>query len=1632
MKLKGRAVFLGLVFSAIAAGMAFAGGASADNSSVAPSADSTTLTIVFGQPDDSGQTIQPAKMQNSVFPQNDLAELTMNPESETGTIIPGPETAVPEPSTLLLLSLGGLALIGLRKRRKRAKSVLHSFLSLILVGVFASIAFPTNAIAEDFDFGDAPDPSYPTLSAADGARHAYDGSTYLGAGVDVEDDGQPDAQAMGDTDDGVAFLSLLTPANEAQLEVTASTDGALSLWIDWNQDGMWEQSMERVFSAPLTAGVTPITIAVPWDALSGQTFMRVRFASEPIEVEYPYGPASDGEVEDYAVTIEGFDFGDAPDPSYPTLSAADGARHAYDGSTYLGAGVDVEDDGQPDAQAMGDTDDGVAFLSLLTPANEAQLEVTASTDGALSLWIDWNQDGMWEQSMERVFSAPLTAGVTPITIAVPWDALPGQTFMRVRFASEPIEIEYPYGPASDGEVEDYAVTIEGFDFGDAPDPSYPTLSAADGARHAYDGSTYLGASVDVEDDGQPDAQAMGDTDDGVAFLSLLTPANEAQLEVTASTDGALSLWIDWNQDGMWEQSMERVFSAPLTAGVTPITIAVPWDALPGQTFMRVRFASEPIEVEYPYGPSSDGEVEDYAVTIEGFDFGDAPDPSYPTLSAADGARHAYDGSTYLGASVDVEDDGQPDAQAMGDTDDGVAFLSLLTPANEAQLEVTASTDGALSLWIDWNQDGMWEQSMERVFSAPLTAGVTPITIAVPWDALPGQTFMRVRFASEPIEVEYPYGPASNGEVEDYAVTIEGFDFGDAPDPSYPTLSAADGARHAYDGSTYLGAGVDVEDDGQPDAQAMGDTDDGVAFLSLLTPANEAQLEVTASTDGALSLWIDWNQDGMWEQSMERVFSAPLTAGVTPITIAVPWDALPGQTFMRVRFASEPIEVEYPYGPASDGEVEDYAVTVEDNGSPRVDTISPATGETTGGVEVTISGSNFGTAQGTGSVTFGGVAATSYTSWSETQIVCTTPPHAAGMVEVMVTGDSGEVGGQSTGFTYISPSIATVSPSSGPSEGGTTVTISGSNFGNAPGTITFGGVAVSHSSWSDTQIVCITPAHTVGAVDVVVTSEAGSSGTRTSAFTYQGTIADFPYSEDFEHAGTLPSGWAHDTGHDFNWRLDAGGTSSSSTGPSVDHTSGATSGYYLYTEASSPNYPSKEAGILSPSFDISSLPNPVLSFWYHMYGGAMGTLHVDLLSEGVWFTDVMTPLSGDHGNVWQQQFVDLSAYSGVIQLRFRGVTGSSYTSDMAIDDLSIADMLIPPVVNDVSPDAGPADSTTVVTINGSNFGETQGSGTVTLDGLAASSYISWSETQIVCETPQHAAGAVDVLVTADTGESGTLTSAFTYKGVIVTFPYVVDFEHSGTIPEEWDHGTGADFNWRINLGKTPSSGTGPSGDHTSETGTGYYYLYAEASSPNFPSKEARILSPYFDISELSAPGLEFWFHMYGNQMGTLHIDLLIDGVWQTDIMTPISGNQGDVWQKQFVDLSAYSGVIQLRFRGVTGSSYTSDIAIDDISLVSMEPALKTAVLSADSTSYTLPVMIWKSGTGSGTIVAGGQQCGPDCQVVSVPYNQGDDVTVRVTPAADSSFSGWETVDGTSIDGIHYAKPGETLYAVFELR
>lgn len=158
------------------------------------------------------------------------------------------------------------------------------------------------------DFGDAPDPTLPTLLASNGARHLVVPGICLGAQIDPEPDAQPNPGALGDDaagtddEDGVTLSGLLIRGSNATFQVVASTNGYLNAWFDFNRNGSWLDGGDQIaMDQSLTTGVNTVSIGVPPQAAWGTTYGRFRFSSV---MGLPFtGLAFDGEVEDYAFTV---------------------------------------------------------------------------------------------------------------------------------------------------------------------------------------------------------------------------------------------------------------------------------------------------------------------------------------------------------------------------------------------------------------------------------------------------------------------------------------------------------------------------------------------------------------------------------------------------------------------------------------------------------------------------------------------------------------------------------------------------------------------------------------------------------------------------------------------------------------------------------------------------------------------------------------------------------------------------------------------------------------------------------------------------------------------------------------------------------------------------------------------------------------------------------------------------------------------------------------------------------------------------------------------------------------------------------------------------------------------------------
>ncbi|MCO7226022.1 NosD domain-containing protein [Pleionea sp. CnH1-48] len=151
---------------------------------------------------------------------------------------------------------------------------------------------------------------------------------------------------------------------------------------------------------------------------------------------------------------------------------------------------------------------------------------------------------------------------------------------------------------------------------------------------------------------------------------------------------------------------------------------------------------------------------------------------------------------------------------------------------------------------------------------------------------------------------------------------------------------------------------------------------------------------------------------------------------------------------------------------------------------------------------------------------------------------------------------------------------------------------------------------------------------------------------------------------------------------------------------------------------------------------------------------------------------------------------------------------------------------------------------------------------------------------------------------------------------------------------WSNTTLSDSHqWTLTTNGTPSSGTGPSGGGNNST----YFLYLETSSgsAHSPGNSAILESSTLSGSNIQ---LSFQAHAYGSDIGTLSVDVLVDGNWITDVWT-LTGQQqtsnAAPYNTYNVDLSAHA-LTKIRFRAVAAGGFRGDIALDNI-VVSSTPS-----------------------------------------------------------------------------------------------
>ena len=592
----------------------------------------------------------------------------------------------------------------------------------------------------------------------------------------------------------------------------------------------------------------------------------------------------------------------------------------FAGGQFQNSFWDVNTTGVPNGRPVGSGSKTVTNSRGLTTA-ELQQEATYTTTYS----TDWDFDNVWVIDEGNTYpelrgaGPSISAGPNPVNAT---DGLGDRvivTWPEVAQAAAYGVYRSP-GPDSSRELLGWSSTLSFED----------VTGIADTAYHYY-----VTAAYTLTGAGESDVE-HADSDIGTALYQAATPEN-----VIASTS-------------------------------LPELVSIYWDQLSGGDFFHYQVSRSDTE------SGTRSVINSWATDLVAFDTPPEPNQDYYYWVQAAADSSGSGASEYSAFAV-----GQ--MKAVPRVSLTIAKTSVVEADGSQATTATVSrnTDTTNALTVTLFSNDTTEATVAGSIVIP--AGQTSITfdVAAVDDAILDCSQTVTITASA---VDHASGAASLDVTDD-----DGRDYGDAPDPgtgtgqgNYETLASTGGASHrifATQSTLFLGNSVDCDPGTLQNAAANSDDVDGALpddEDGILDPldlfgtegaAPTITLLATNTTGGAATLsgWIDYNQDGVFDNATERAQVA-VPAGTADDRFTLTFPEIPngaaGTTYARFRLSTD-AAAENSKGAADDGEVEDYTFSITAQSSGTADHLLKIAHETNGGPTLT-DGDNFG-----GSVTFVG-------------------------------------------------------------------------------------------------------------------------------------------------------------------------------------------------------------------------------------------------------------------------------------------------------------------------------------------------------------------------------------------------------------------------------------------------------------------------------------------------------------------------------------------------------------------------------------------------------------------------------------------------------------------------------------
>jgi hypothetical protein len=701
--------------------------------------------------------------------------------------------------------------------------------------------------------------------------------------------------------------------------------------------------------------------------------------------------------------------------------------------------------------------------------------------------------------------------------------------------------------------------------------------------------------------------------------------------------------------------------------------------------------------------------------------------------------------------------------------------------------------------------------------------------------------------------------------------------------------------------------------------------------------------------------------------------------------------------------------------ASNADLFTYAVPP----TPAITNLTPNSGLE--GSSVAIIGTNFGSTQGTSTVTFNGTAATSISLWNSTSIVAAVPAGATTGNVVITVGGVASAGVPFT-VTLPVPVIAQLTPNSGVV--GASVGIIGTNFGMAQGTstVTFNGtLATSITSWTLTSIVAVVPTGATTGNVVVTVGGVTSAGVPFTVTTASPTITSLsPTSATAGGVGfTLTvNGSNFDSSAKVNWN----GSVLATTYVSATQVTAAVPASLIASPGTSSITVTTSAGTSAASNFTVQLGLPTITGMNPTSttaGGSAFTLTVngtnfDSSAKVNWNGSGLTTTYVSANQVTAAVPASLIASAGTASITIATTAGTSSASTFTVQSAT-------PTITSINPTSAIAGgSAFTLTVNGTNF---DSSAKVNWNGSAlATTYIN--ATQVTANVPASlitSTGTANITVATNAGTSAVSTYSIQLGAPSITaisptsvsvggsaFTLTVNganFDSSAVV--KWNGAAlatalvgAAQLTAAVPANLIASTGTA-SITVTTSVGT--------TSAASLAIQQAGVPTiSTLDPASVTAGGSAFLLTVNGTGFDSSSVVK-----WNSTALTTIYVNGTELQAAISADLIAAGGTVSVTVSGTGGTSSASSFIIklgaptitsfSPTSANSNDPAF--TVLTVNGTNFDSSAVVkWNGAPLTTTYVSAGQvTAAVPSNLIAAPITASITVTTAVGTSAASSFT-----------------------------